>query len=464
MSVCASDAVAAGARDRPWPPPARRRRYPPRSSRRRSSRTSWRRRFPRRSRAARRPLSQERGWRFLQAGDLKSAEREFSTALKTAPAFYPAETALGYVELGAQGCEGRAAALRPRSLERQRQGVSALLGRGQALLALNRESEALTAFEAALAVDPSLADVRRQVEVLRFRGQGQDLARARQASGAGRLDEAARAYASAIAGSPDSPFLYRELAGVERQKGDVDQALEHFRKAVALDPADASSLVQIGEILESRGDFDGAERAYTEALAVEPSSRVTAKLDMLRQRTELARLPPEYRAIEQAPQITRGDLAALIGVRLAPLLQAGRRGDAVLVTDVRTHWAAAWIMAVARAGVMEPFANHAFQPRTVVRRIDLAQAVSRLLARIAAADPSRAKSWDSARVKFADLSPGHLAYPAASAAVAAGVMTMGPGNTFQPSLPVSGADAAAAIDRIAALAGPLATGQDKTGR
>ena len=39
--------------------------------------------------------SERRGWTFLQAGDLKNAEREFSAALKIAPAFYPAEAGLG---------------------------------------------------------------------------------------------------------------------------------------------------------------------------------------------------------------------------------------------------------------------------------------------------------------------------------------------------------------------------------
>ena len=85
-------------------------------------------------------------------------------------------------------------------------------------------------------------------------------------------------------------------------------------------------------------------------------------------------------------------------------------------------------MSVARAGVMEPFANHAFQPRTVVRRTDLAQAAARLLARIAAQNPARAKAWDAARLKFSDLSPSHLAYPAASVAVASGVMKTAAGQ------------------------------------
>jgi len=165
-------------------------------------------------------------------------------------------------------------------------------------------------------------------------------------------------------------------------------------------------------------------------------------------------MPEEYRAIEQAAQITRADLAALIGVRLAPLVQAiaERRHDDVLITDVRSSWASAWIMAVARAGIIEPLPNHTFQPRGIVHRADLADAASRLLAPIAASDPSRAKAWEQTRAKFADLAPGHLAYPAASMSVAAGVLATSPDNAFEPSRPVSGAEAVAAVGRIAALA------------
>ena len=134
----------------------------------------------------------------------------------------------------------------------------------------------------------------------------------------------------------------------------------------------------------------------------------------------LALLPAEYRALDQAPQITRAELAALVGIRLATLVQNAPRVNAALMTDVRNNWAAPWIMAVARAGIMEPFANHAFQPRTVVRRVDLAQAVARLLARTAVVNPAAAKAWESAQLKFSDLSTGHLAYAAASASVAAG--------------------------------------------
>jgi hypothetical protein len=170
----------------------------------------------------------------------------------------------------------------------------------------------------------------------------------------------------------------------------------------------------------------------------------------------MEKLPAEYRALDQAPQVTRGDLAALIGIKLAPLLTARR--DGVLITDTRNHWAASWILAVARAGVMEPYANHAFQPRTVVRRADLAQVVARLLTKIGALHPNQAKVWTSARMKFSDLPASHLAYVPASTAIAAGILTLGPESAFQPSRPVTGAEAIEAIAKLEALAGlPAAT-------
>jgi tetratricopeptide (TPR) repeat protein len=403
-----------------------------------------------------------RGWAFFQTGDLKTAQREFSNALVVAPAFYPAETSLGYVQLAQKDAKAALAHF-DRALERERNDVPALLGRAQSLIALNRENDALVSFEAALAADPSLSDVRRRVEVLKFRGVEQSIARARQLARQGKVDEALETYTAAIASSPDSPFLYRETAALERQKGNTDAALADFRKAVALDPTDARSLAQIGEILEGTGDLEGAAKAYGDSLALETNGDVEKRLDAVRDRVALASLPAEYRAIDEAAQITRADLAALIGVRLASLLQNNdRRRDAVLITDIRGNWASNWIMSVARAGVMEPFANHAFQPRAVVRRTDLATAVSRLLGRVATVHPEQSKTWEGARIRFTDLSPSHLAYPAASAAVAAGVLKTAPDNAFQPTRLVAGAEAIEAIAKLEAMAGLPPAAKPKT--
>jgi tetratricopeptide (TPR) repeat protein len=397
-------------------------------------------------------LSFDRGWLHLQAGDLEAADREFANALSAAPAFYPANIALGDVALARK--DARAALPQfDRALERHAGDVAALVGKGQTLVTLDRATEALAAFEAAVAADPSLVDVKRRVDVLRFQSLEQGLARARSAASAGRLDAAIAAYNETLARSPDSPLLYRELAGVERKKGDADAALAHLRRALVVDPLDASSLAQVGEILEERRDYAGATRAYQDALAIDRNADVERRLAALRARTDAAPLPPEYLAIERSPQLVRAELAALIGVRLGALLEGGSGGDAALITDIREHWAAAWITTVAGAGVMEPFSNHAFQPRTVVRRADLAQAVAHLLVRVEPRRPGRLRAWEAVRSKFSDMPPSHLAYPAASMAVAAGVMRTTSEGLFQPSRSVTGAEAIDTIERIAALAG-----------
>jgi tetratricopeptide (TPR) repeat protein len=130
-------------------------------------------------------VGHDRAWYFLQAGDLRHAEQELAIVLKAVPTFFPAEAAAGYLELARK--DAREALTRfDRALGVSADYVPALVGRGQALLAESRDSEALIAFEAALAADPSLSDLQRQVEVLRFRGVERSLSAARQAARAGR--------------------------------------------------------------------------------------------------------------------------------------------------------------------------------------------------------------------------------------------------------------------------------------
>jgi len=124
-----------------------------------------------------------------------------------------------------------------------------------------------------------------------------------------------------------------------------------------------------------------------------------------------------------------------------------------VITDTRGSWAVPWIMSVTRAGVMEVYPNHTFQPAAVVRRGDLADAASRVLSLIAAEKPALAQSWRSAKRQFADVPPAHLSYPAASAAVEAGVMEPLADGSFQLSRLVTGAEAMAAVKKLEDLAG-----------
>ena len=391
----------------------------------------------------------DRGWRYLQNDDFRDASREFAAALKQSPGFYPAQAGEAYVAL-ARREHDRAVAAFDAALSAAPAYVPALVGKGQALLAVKRDADALAAFEAALKVEPSLADIQRRVEVLRFRNVQQVIEAARTGVSAGRLDDARIAYQHALATSPDSAFLHRELAMVERRQGNVDAALGHFARAIELDPSDTVSLIETGDLLAGRQDFAGAELAYRKAAALEPGAELTAKLALTAEALREARLPAEFRAIGTLAQVTRGDLAALIAVRLGPVLASVPERQ-VVVTDTQGHWAASFITEVARAGVVEAFENHTFQPRAPVRRGDLAAAVSRITAILAQRAPALRKQL-AERPAIADMSAGHLSYPAASAAVASGVLSLDSDGRFQVNRVVTGAEALEVVDRLRALA------------
>ena len=389
------------------------------------------------------------GWRYLQVDDLKNADLEFGVALKLGPRLYPARTGQGYVAMAMRDYT-RALTAFDAALEVEAKYVPALVGRGQALLAANRTDSALEAFEKALALDPSLTDLSRRVEVLRFRNVQDVIDAAQTAAKDGRVDDARRAYGRAITLSPESAFLHRELGQVERRAGNADRALQHLKRAIELDANDATALVETGELLEASGDATGAQEAYRKATAIDPSLNLSGRIAATAQRARESQLPAEFRAALTAPQITRGDLAALIGVRLETLLRQAPTRQ-VVVTDTQRHWAATWITETASAGIIEPFENHTFQPSALVRRGDLATVVSRLVALIAPSNPS-VRERLSQRPTIADVPPRHLQYDAVVSAVAVGAMPLVDGDRFQVARQVSGEEAVEVIDRVRVLA------------
>jgi tetratricopeptide (TPR) repeat protein len=394
----------------------------------------------------------ELGWQWLQAGDPKSAERNFTAALRQSPGFYPSEAGLGYTAL-ARKDNKEAATHFDKALAANPSYAPALAGRGEALLTLGQRNQALSSFEAAVKADPQLSGLRSRIEVLRFRGLQDDVDAARKAAEAGRLQDARTIYERTIEASPDSPFLYRELAIVEKREGNLPAALTHAQKAATLNPTEPRNFTTIGEIYEDQSELGKAADAYATAVALEPNDAIESKIDDLRTRAAFGSMPAEYRSIESSPTVTRAQLAALIGVRLDPLLKRAPRSNSIVITDTRGSWAAPWILSTARAGLMEVYPNHTFQPDAVVRRADLAQAASKALSMIATSNPKLAASLRAARGRFPDVPPGHLSYPAASAVVEAGVMAATSDGSFQLSRPATGQEAVTAIGRLVELSG-----------
>jgi hypothetical protein len=156
----------------------------------------------------------------------------------------------------------------------------------------------------------------------------------------------------------------------------------------------------------------------------------------------------------------------LLAYRLSGLLQAAARGT-VLITDSRRHWAQASILLAARAGAMEVYPNHTFQPSAGMTRGEFAAVVARVLNLVASRTPQASQAWTDARLAFTDVRGGHRLHVAISRAVASGVMQPLEGQTFGVTRPMTGAEAVEAIDRLAKLvaqSGIAAAGEPRGGR
>ena len=397
------------------------------------------------------------GWAQLQSGDQRAAERTLRTSLQQAPGFYPSQAALGFVRLS-QGQHADALEWFERALAARARYVPALVGRAEALVELGREGEAFEAYQSVLEIAPGQSVAQRRVEVLRFRAVQSDVDAARAALAGGRLDEARDHYGRALKASPDSGFLYRDLADVERQLRRFERARQLLDRALELDAQDARAVLMRAELLEASGAVEGALADYRRALALDPSlPGITDRIAAIEVGLREAALPAEFKAIGGSPRVTRGDMAALLAYRLPSVLEGAARGT-VLITDSRRHWAQESILLAARAGAMEVYPNHTFQPLAGMTRGEFAAVVNRVLNLVAARTPEAATTWGGARLAFSDVRVGHTLYVAVSRAVASGVMRTMEGQTFGLGRPMTGADAVEAVNRLSRLAEQAPTG------
>jgi tetratricopeptide (TPR) repeat protein len=317
-------------------------------------------------------------------------------------------------------------------------------------IAVDDIDAAVEALERVIAIDPR-DESKTRLELLRVRQVQQLTEAGRRASKAGRYGEAVGILKRALSISPASATVLRELALAELASGQVADAEGRLRKAVQIDPNDDETHAALGAVLETRGRLNESAAEYGRAAALD--SKWRSKAENVRDAADRSGLPDELRELETAATVTRGQLAGLIGVRLAAALERAPKRPPSVATDIRTHWAAASIAAVIQAGVMDVLPNHTFQPGAAVQRSDLAQVTARLIPLVLAANTAEISRLQAAKPAIADVAATSLLYRPAALVVAAGAMKTDDGGKLLPGRPASGADAVAAIARLEQLAG-----------
>ena len=391
---------------------------------------------------------QQDAWAFLQTGDLIGAKRRFDKLLEIEEEFFPASVGLGWVEMASGHFQNAATQFRL-ALDRQEDYVPGLVGYGDALYRLDDIATALKMFRDALVIQPSLLRVERIVAELSLQVMTDRLVEARQFGVEGRWTDSERVYREVIESSPDSAFLYVELASIKRQQNELSEALIAIEQALALDDSYAEAFLLQGNILELNGELALAVSSYARANQIMPTEVVAEALARTRSALRAVDLPMEYREIESQAEITRGDLAALFGVELAELLRdAGSGISTPIFTDTRDHWASRWVIEVSRSGIMRVGGRYQFEPGRIVRRGDLSEIVAETLLLIAEFEPDLERRWRSARPRFSDLTVGHLNFESASIAVGADVLRLDNNGRFEPTRGVSGREATDVVARL----------------
>ena len=277
---------------------------------------------------------ESRGWAFLQAGDLQERRARAGGGAEADAGVLSGRNLARVRRAGAQGSEGGAGAFRSRA--RAEPAARRCLGAGRtrpgAARRSNREVDALAAFEAAVAADPSQADLARRVEVLRFRDRGAGAgARARggegRPSGRGerrRTWRRLRARPTARSSIASSPASSGRRATTDRRARALPQggrARSERRGLAGADRRDPRGRRRF------RGGGEGLRRVAGHRAergrrgAARGGARASRRWRCCR---------AEYRAHRSGRRRSRArDLAALVGIRLgdaAAERAAGERG------------------------------------------------------------------------------------------------------------------------------------------
>lgn len=384
----------------------------------------------------------ERAWRDVLAARWTAAERRLGKLLQRDPGLIPAETGLAYARYGGGRLVAAAAGFGA-VLERAPEYVSALAGAGLVALRGGDPERALGYYRRALRADPNDARLRRNVANLKLQITERRVGAGRAARSEGRTADAALEFRAALEAAPEVPEVRLELAGLLVEQGDVPGALAVLEADSA---GDRSVLLRLGELLAGQGENERALSAYRAMLARDPADpEALQRSSEVRHVIEFEQMPEEYQRIHSAPGISRAELAALVSVKVTALSRLAP-GPIRVAVDISGSWAREHIIRLLALDVIDVYPNHTFQPGAAVRRGDLARTVGQVL---------RLLGWQAQLTPtLADMSPNNLYYEGASSVVAAGLMDLTPGGSFEAWRPVSGADAVTVLDGLVRLVGP----------
>jgi tetratricopeptide (TPR) repeat protein len=139
--------------------------------------------------------------------------------------------------------------------------------RGDILTNLGRRTEALAAYNTAIALNPNDDNLSQKIEEARVDVPG-ILSRALIASASGNYAQALGLFDEILEVEPGNVNALIGKAVAYRRSGRLHEALNCLDLVLSLQPGNAAALYNKGQILESTGDLDGALETYDRLVSV----------------------------------------------------------------------------------------------------------------------------------------------------------------------------------------------------
>ena len=183
--------------------------------------------------------------------------------------------------------------------------AAALEMKGDALSNLGRRPEALAAYEAAAAVDPSDENLRQKIEEVRVDVPGL-LSRALIASASGNYAQALSLFDEILGVEPSNVNALIGKAVAYRRRGKPQEALNCLDLVLGVQPGNSSALLNRGNILLEQGDAEAALESFERLTQLYPNDEEawTALGDVL---LRIGRDEDAQRAFTEALKLSPGD-------------------------------------------------------------------------------------------------------------------------------------------------------------
>ena len=290
--------------------------------------------------------------------------------------------------------------------------------------------------------DPDLA---RHIQALELHALQRMVERAREAAARDDIREADYWYKQAIARMPQDTNLLMEFADWLDARGNLQEAVVYYQLAYNHRPDSPAVLQAFADALYRERRCSQALELYRRLVRLDPTRREwSQRLEECRAEIQKARYRDEYLRVQAAPEVTRAQLAAILGLEFPEILESPSEGAPVILEDVRDHWAARFIVKVVENGFIPLYSRHRFEPNLVVNRGEMAEVLYRVLVHFgvdAMVHPSSGK-------RIADVSRVHRQYRAIRTAVSLGLLALDPAGRFHADRPVTGAEAVHAVQSL----------------